>query len=983
MSDALYLLDGYSLIYRSYFAFIRRPLVNPKGKNASAIFGFFRSLLLLFDDRNPSHFAVVMDSRTPTFRHEKYEDYKATREKSPEDLKNEIPVIEEILAKLGVPVLRMDGFEADDLIATFATKAKESGRTCYVVSGDKDLLQLVDGPVRILKPESGGGFTEMDRSGVVAGWGVAPEQILDYLALVGDTSDNIPGVKGIGAKTAASLLAEYPDLDSIYEHLGDLSSKSQREKLANGRDSAFLSRELARLDMQVPIDAEIDDLKLGDLDRHAAAPYFAAEGMKTLVRDMIGNEHVDLPSDDPAMTRANLCASREMSSSLDDPSATLDPSGAVVTEPRETPGANNAAAAGDRTTETAPAATRSAAAQAIELELPALATYERNPLDAKSGQYELVTTPDALDRWCDLAARAGCVAFDCETNSLDAMRADPVGFSLAVEPGLACYVALHGPDGPVLRAHDALPRLRRLLEDDRVKIVGQNLKYDYKVMARYGVRIAHPWFDTMIAAWLLDTESNRLGMDSLALDYLGYRTLHYRDVVPKAARGEGEHTFDEVPLEEATRYAAEDADITLRLARVLEPLLIERRLDTLFHELEMPLLPILAAMEMEGIRLDRGELAVYSIELERELAQIEQRIYSLVGHEFNIGSTKQLQEVLFVERKLARGKRTKTGFSTDTSVLQELAREDPVPALVLRNRMLSKLKSTYVDSLPAMINPRTGRVHTHFNINGTATGRISSTDPNLQNIPIRDEEGRRIRKAFVPRDGWVFVSADYSQVELVVLAHLSGDPGLKRAFAEGTDVHRHTGSLIFGVSPDEVTPAQRRIAKTINFGVMYGMSAFRLARDLAIPRKEADRFIEAYFATYSRIRAFIDETIARAEGCGYVETILGRRRYLANISNRNRTVKMATERVAVNTPIQGSAADIMKRAMIDLAAALRHRELESRMLLQVHDELILECPPHEVETVSALVRQIMTNAVTLSIPLQVSVETGASWGELH
>ena len=968
MSDALYLLDGYSLVYRSYFALIRRPLFNPRGKNASAIYGFFRSLFLLLGERRPTHFAVVLDSRTPTFRHERYAEYKATREKTPEDLKNEIPVIEEILSRLGVRTLRVDGYEADDLMATLATRASASGCACFIVSGDKDLLQLVDGPVRILKPESGGGFSEIDREAVREAWGVDPEQIRDYLALVGDTSDNIPGVKGIGAKTAAALLGEFGTLEEIYERLSEVSSASQRTKLDEGRDSAFLSRDLVRLETDVPVDAVIDDLRLGDLDRPAAAPYFAAEGMKSLVREMIGSETVDLPDDDPVARRAQRFALREMTSSLDLPDATLDPSGAVDRDADESRSASGR-----------PARVH----QDEAVQRPVLTTRQPRPEDGEAGSYELVDTLEALDRWCDAATKAGVVAFDSETTSLDAMRAEPVGFSLCVEPARACYIPLHGPDGPVLKAEDVRVRLSQLFEESGVRVVGQNLKYDYKVLARFGVRIVRPWFDTMVAAWLLDTESNRLGMDALAEDYLGYRTLHYADVVPKAPRGEAEHTFDEVKLDLATKYAAEDADVTLRLAQVLEPLLADRKLDRLFHDLEMPLLSILADMEMEGIRLDSSELERYSVELEKELAGIEREIYSLVGHEFNIGSTKQLQEVLFNERKLSPGKRTKTGYSTDTSVLQELASEDPVPALVLRHRTLAKLKSTYVDSLPTMTNPETGRIHTHFNINGTATGRISSTDPNLQNIPIRDEEGRRIRTAFVPREGWTFISADYSQIELVVLAHLSDDPGLKRAFADGIDVHRHTGALIFGVSADEVTAAQRRIAKTINFGVMYGMSAFRLARELGIPRRDADSFIEAYFSTYSRIRTFIDETVALAEQQGYVETILGRRRYLANISNRNKTVKMSAERVAVNTPIQGSAADIMKRAMIDLADALRERGLQTRILLQVHDELILESPPNEVDEVSELLRATMASAVSLSVPLQVSVETGSSWGEMH
>ncbi|MEE8441541.1 MAG: DNA polymerase I, partial [Spirochaetia bacterium] len=469
----------------------------------------------------------------------------------------------------------------------------------------------------------------------------------------------------------------------------------------------------------------------------------------------------------------------------------------------------------------------------------------------------------------------------------------------------------------------------------------------------------------------------------LAEQYLNYSTVHYRDVVPKAVHGEEEPTFDTVDLETACRYAAEDADVTFRLYRVLNRLLKERGLDTLFSEVEMPLLPLLAGMEMNGIRLNSDALRSYSMELEKGLAGIQSDIFALCGHEFNIASTRQLQQVLFEERKLTPSKKTKTGYSTDMSVLQELAREDPVPALVLRHRLLTKLKSTYVDALPKLVNPTTGRIHTHFNVTGTATGRISSTDPNLQNIPIRDEEGRRIRNAFIPQEGWQFVSADYSQVELVVLAHLSGDPGLRKALADGADVHRNTGSLIFSVPAEEVTAEQRRVAKTINFGVMYGMSAFRLSRELQIPRNDAVGIIDAYFSTYSQVRSFMDQTVADAEQNGYVQTLLGRRRYLANISNRNKTVKQAAERVAVNTPIQGSAADIMKLAMLRMDRAIRDRGLQCRMLLQVHDELIFECPPEEAAEVTALVQGVMEGAYTLTVPLRVSVELGESWGALH
>ena len=957
MRDALFVLDGYGLIYRSYFAFIKRPLFNPHGRNASAIFGFFRSLFMLLDQYQPSSFAVALDSRVPTFRHERYTEYKATRDKTPGDLRDEIPVIEEILGVLGVPRIRVDRYEADDIIATLATQSRDAERDCYIVSGDKDLLQLVGGSVRVLKPDTGG-FVEIDSDAVLDVWQVRPDQIRDYLSLVGDTSDNIPGVKGIGAKTAAALLNQFGTLDGVYAHLDEIKSDSQRAKLEAGREDARLSRELVELATDVPLQSDIDSLALPDLDKATAAYFFAAEGMKNLVSQLVGASQLDPPPEQIA-ERTRLTSTRALGSGHK-PNETLGASGAV--EPPEN--------------------TRSST-PVRGIERPASVGFKPDPADAAEGVYTLVTDIGELETWCRAALEAGTVAFDSETTGLDAMSAQPVGFSLSVEPGAACYIPLHGPDGPVLPADQARTILKSLLEDPGVRVIGQNLKYDYKILHRWGVTIANPWFDTMIAAWLLDQEGKSFSMDALAATYLGYATVHYEDVIPTSGRGEPEHTFDEVPLEEACRYAAEDADVTFRLQHVLGRLLDERGLSTLFHDVEMKLLPILAAMEMEGIRIDSDVLERYSDELATELVSIEAEIYRLCGHEFNIGSTKQLQEVLFEERKLTPGKRTKTGYSTDTSVLQELAREDPVPALVLRHRLLAKLKSTYVDALPRIVNATTGRIHTHYNLTGTATGRMSSTDPNLQNIPIRDEEGRRIRDAFVPRDGWVFVSADYAQVELVVLGHLSGDPGLATAFREGVDVHRHTGSLIFGVPADQVTPQQRRVAKTINFGVMYGMSAFRLANELQISRTEASAFIQTYFDTYSEIRAFIDTTVADAERTGYVSTLLGRKRYLANISNRNKTVKMASERIAVNTPIQGSAADIMKLAMITLSARMKEKRFQARLLLQVHDELIFECPPEEVEPLSRVVRDAMTGAAELKIPLQVTIESGESWGRLH
>ncbi len=936
MNPVLYLLDGYGLIYKSYFAFINRPLTNPAGQNSSAVFGFFRSLHMLLRLEQPEYLVVAMDSRTPTFRHQAYAEYKATREKSPDDLKAQIPVVEEILAALRIPVLRVNGYEADDVIATLVRRCREKGRPARVISADKDLLQLVTDDIHVLKQDKGE-FHDLGPEAVREAWGVGPEQIGDYLALVGDSSDNVPGVAGVGAKTAAKLLQEYETLQVIYERLEHIKSDSWRRKLEEGRDRAFLSRTLVELASDVPIESSIEDFSIAEMDGAAAAPLFLREGMERVARDFAGDD-AEVPEDGAAAAPA-----RPRDQRLDQG---LDPSGALSD----------------------PASARHDSGLVVPPELSR---------DAR-GSYKLLQSAQDLNAWINRAIEAGVCALDLETTDINSLHAEPVGISLALDIGDACYAVLVGPDGAGISADAARDALGRLFAAD-VLVVGQNFKYDYKVLSRFGSGAPSRIADTMVAAWLLDTTANRYNMDILAEQYLGYRTIHYADLFPGRKPG----VFSSVPLDRALDYAAEDADITLRLWKVFEPELHRRGFDSLFLETEMPLIPILAQMELRGIRLDADQLNAYDGELAGELTRLEQKIYQLVGHEFNIASTKQLQTVLFDERELKPVKKTKTGYSTDTSVLEQLAREDPVPELVLRHRTLSKLRSTYVEALPRLINPDTGRLHTHFNLTGTATGRLSSTDPNLQNIPIRDEEGRRIREAFVPQPGWRFVSADYSQIELVVLAHLSGDPGLLSAFREGKDVHRETGALIFGVAPEGVSADQRRIAKTINFGVMYGMSSFRLSNELGIPRGDAQGFIDRYFQTYSGIRSFIQRTVEEAEERGVVRTILGRERRIPGINSGNRNEKQGAERIAVNTPIQGSAADIVKRAMISVARELEHSGMQARMLLQVHDELILECPEDEADGVRDLLQRVMPEAIELSLPLRVSVEDGQSWGAMH
>jgi len=893
MKETLYLLDGYSLIYRSYFGFIRSPLRNGDGKNISAVFGFFRTLLSFLEKRQTERFAVLMDSKTKTFRHEMYPEYKATRDKSPDDLFEQIPLIEELLELLQIPTLRLDGYEADDLMGTLAVKSREEGRPCFIISGDKDLLQFAGDGVGIIKLDKGN-IIEMHRDDVFEDRGVWPEQIVDYLSLIGDSADNIPGVAGIGPKTAAKLLQDYQTLDGIYDHLADIKSKSQRQKLEEGKEKAYFSKELIIIKQDVPVSFKIDDLVIGNLHSPEAARVFAREGMSSLAQEI------------------------------------------------------------------SPAASEEMAENTVQ----------------QQGHYTAVLTEDDLNLWIEKIRSEKMVALDTETDSLDPMKANPVGICLSLGDHEACYIPIAAVGSVCLPEDLIKAKLKPLLEDDEVKIIGQNIKYDYKVLKRWGIEPANLWFDTMIAAWMIDAGS-LVNMDFLAERYLNYTTVHFKDVVPKGG------IFSDVPLEDAVNYAAEDADITWRLYETLSQSLNDKNLSDLFHSLEMPLVRILAEMELRGIRVNKQELHEYGKELESALKSIETEIFALCGKEFNINSTKQLQEVLFTDRKLQPVKKTKNGFSTDTSVLQQLAEEDPVPEKILIHRSLSKLKSTYVDTLPEMIQDETGRIHTSFIQTGTATGRIASKDPNLQNIPVRDENGRRIRRAFHPDSGSVFLSADYSQIELVVLAHLSQDPGLKEAFLSGEDVHSKTASIIFKTPLEEVTSSQRRIAKTINFGVMYGMSPFRLSNELKISRGEAAGFIETYFEEYSGIKKFVDDTVAQAEIDGGVYTILGRFRPVHEINSKNKMEKGGAIRMAVNTRIQGSAADIVKRAMLGIDWALKKKKLASKVLLQVHDEIILEVPENEIEDCTFLLRKVMESAWSMDIPLKVNVEKGDNWGEIH
>ena len=985
----VYVLDSYGLIFRCYFAFIARPLTNQKGENVSAIFGFFRNFHYILQHYKPGYIVAAMDSKTKTFRHEMYDQYKANRPKTPEDLHSQVPWICEVLEALGIPVLQCDGYEADDIIATVSRKCREQGRTCRILSGDKDLMQLVNESTQILKPVTGGETWKITGiEGVEAEWGVKPPQLLDLLSLYGDSADNIPGVRGVGVKTAAKLIGDYKDLDGIYAHLDEIKGAMQK-KLAEGKKDAYFSRDLVRLCDTVPC-----------------------------------------PDIDAAITREkytfNYAAATQVLMKYGIPSVAKSYASLGIENGQVGGGSLPLAPAGEPSS-TTPSAGEAPATPPADFSGPAVLNLVQNDTSA----YRALTTLPELTSYIDAALKAPQVAYDSETDGLDTITANILGFSLCYEAGKAVYIPIARTtddlfaDTNGIPLKDALTQLLRLFQAKSVTVIMHNAKFDLKVLAtnikKAGFKNAEliekvlesSIYDTMIYAWLQNPErtgKNSYSLESLGEQILGLKGIEFNDIVEKG------QTFADVPLEKAAPYGAEDADFTLKLAlkqqencnadeashadenchaelvsaspsdrsRTKFGMTADKFGMTGLFNLEMKILPILTKMELTGIHLDTATLHAYNKELTEGIAEAEQAIYKEVGHEFNIASPKQLQTVLFEERGLKAGKKTKTGYSTDTSVLEELAFEDPVPRMILEYREMAKLKSTYVESLPKLVDDQ-GRIHTDFVQTGTATGRLSCREPNLQNIPVRNEAGRRIRSAFTAPEGKVLISADYSQIELVVLAHLSGDKNMSQSFIDGTDVHKATAALIYGVTPDAVTPEMRRTAKTINFGVIYGMSAFRLARDLGISRTQASQFIESYFAQYNSVDSFIKETIRKAEESGYVETLFGRRRPIMNINSRNKLEKSAAERIAVNTPVQGSAADIVKTAMLAVSEALASTASPARLLLQVHDELIFECPDDQatIDATIALIKDKMENAVKLNVPLRVSIEYGKNWGEFH
>ncbi len=911
----LFLLDGMALIYRAYFAMSRNPRINSKGLNTSAILGFTNTLLEVLKNQKPSHIGVAFDTSAPTFRHEAFEEYKANRQKMPEDLRASIPYVFELLKGFKIPIIELDGFEADDVIGTLSKKAEKEGFRTYMMTPDKDFGQLVSENIMMYKPARMGNSAEVwgeyevcERFGITE-----PEQLIDILGLWGDASDNIPGVPGIGEKTASKLVSEFGSIENILENTDKLKGK-QKENLENFADQARLSKKLATIETDAPIDFKPDKLVMEDPNMDALKALFEELEFRTLAKRIFSDEEIS----SEAAAQTTLFDGEEQK--------------------------------------------------------PEFKTIETTDHD-----YKLIDSEAEIQQLCDHLLKQKEFCFDTETTGLDANNSELVGIAFSVKPGEGWYI-------PVPENYNEAVRLVSILkpvfESDILKI-GQNIKYDINILLWYEIDVAGPYFDTMIAHYLLQPDM-RHNMDILAETYLGYKPVSIETLIGK--KGRNQLSMRNVDVTRVKEYAVEDADITLQLKKVFVPELKKSGTWKLFDEVEMPLVPVLASMEAEGIKLDVDALHEFSNQLEGEIVKIEKDIYTQAGNEFNIASPKQLGEILFEHLAISdKPQKTKTGqYKTGEDILIKLANRHPIVEMILEYRSLTKLKSTYVDALPALVNKRDGRIHTSYNQAVAATGRLSSNNPNLQNIPIRTEKGREIRKSFIPRnDDFRLLAADYSQIELRLIADLSGDKGMLEAFTSGHDIHTATASKVYGVGYDEVTKDMRRNAKTVNFGIVYGVSAFGLSERLGIPRREAADIIKSYFEKYPGVKEYMNKSIEFAKEHGFVETVLGRRRYLKDINSANAVVRGFAERNAINAPIQGSSADMIKVAMINIHREMKKLNLKTRMILQVHDELVFDMYKEEEETVREIVATKMKDAIELSVPIVVDMNTGQTWLEAH
>ena len=894
-SKSLYIIDGSSYIFRAYFG-IRQFLSTSKGFPTNALYGFINMLQKVVKDEKPDYLCVAFDSKEKTFRHDIYPDYKANRDAPPEDLAKQFPYFEPLVDAFNISSIRIPGYEADDIIGTLALKASEAGFRVVIVSGDKDMMQLVSPKVQMLDTMKNKriGVDEVKEK-----FGVPPEKVIEVMGLMGDSSDHIPGVKGVGPKTATELIQKYGSIKELYKCIDEIEKKKLKEKLVQDKERALLSRKLVTIDTAMKLECSLDDLKVRP------------------------SKHEDL---------RKLFSEFEFSSML----------GILEDGSEET----------SKTTK---------------------------PLKKN---YETVLTEAAFNKWIKKLKKNKIFALDLETTSIRPVQARAVGVSFSCNTGEACYIPLaHSylgvPDQ--LGVDWVFDKLKPILEDPEIKKVGQNIKYDFIVLKNEGVQLQGIAFDTMLASYLLNPSSRAHNMDALALEYLGHTTIKYKDVVGTASKEIG---FDQVQIDRATEYAAEDADITWRLYEKLSGLLKGDDLK-IFEKLELPLLEVLGDMELQGMALDKPHLQKLSQRIHLLLTEQEKEIYELAGEQFNINSPKQLSVILFEKLELPVIKKTKTGYSTDVSVLEELSAEHELPEVILLYRQLAKLKSTYVDALQEEIFGKTVRVHTSFNQSVAATGRLSSSNPNLQNIPIRTEMGREIRKSFITEENNKILSADYSQVELRVLAHMSEDDSLINAFINGEDIHTRTAVEIFGTTAERLDAQARRMAKAVNFGIVYGLSAFGLSRQLKIFPKEAKKFIDKYFQLYKKVKIYMERTVEDARDIGYTLTLMNRKRYLPDLNSKNRQAREAAERIAINSPVQGSAADLIKLAMINLDREIAQKKLNSRMILQVHDELVFECPSEEEEEMRALVKKEMEEVMPLKIPLVVDIGWGDNWNDAH
>ena len=928
----LFLVDAYALIFRAYYAFIKNPRINTKGMNTSAVFGFTNALMEVIRSEKPTHLAVVFDPPGPTLRTEQFEAYKANRDETPEDIKLSVPWIVRILEGMRIPVLQAPGYEADDLIGCLAKRAEREGFDVFMMTPDKDFAQLVTDNIRMFRPGRGGNPASVwGPEEVKERYGLQhPEQVIDLLGLMGDSADNIPGIPGVGEKTAIKFLQAYGSMEGLYAHVDELKGK-MKEKVESSKDLAFLSRDLATIVVDIDFQEDFAAMAMEPADAAMLAPVLEELEFRTLARRLLGETPAQIPSTTPTPAAAeSMETDGDGQLSMFDAALDVTPSASTL-----------------------------------------------NSIDKETSKYILVDDEASMEALIEALRTAGRFAFDTETTGLNAMEASLVGMSFSTEPGTGSYVPVHG------RSWEAVRNLfKPLLEDPDMTIVGQNLKFDGKIMARHGVDLSKAKLeDTMVAHYLLEPDQPH-GMDALAKAFLGYQCIPITELIGK--KGKNQKSMADLPPEDVVHYACEDADVTLRLADVLLPKLAEDGLDRLFRDVEMPLLSVLMHMELEGVALDTDHLARFSQTLAHQLDVLQQSIQGHAGIPFNVDSPKQLGEVLFEHLAIpAKVKKTKTGqYPTSEAVLSKLKDKHPIIGEVLEYRKLKKLRSTYVEPLPSLIHGSTGRLHTTYMQVVAATGRLSSKDPNLQNIPIRTEQGREIRKAFVPRDkDHVLVAADYSQVELRIAAAMSQEQGLIEAFRKGEDIHAATAAKVFGVALDDVTREQRSQAKAVNFGILYGQGAFGLAETLGISRKEAKSIIDAYHAQFLGLEAFTQDCVSKARESGMATTILGRRRPLADIHSNNAVVRAFAERNAVNTPIQGSAADIIKVAMIEVAREMQG--MQSRLIMQVHDELVVDAAVTELDEVKALLVRCMERAVKLDVPLEVEVSHGHNWLEAH